>query len=61
MIAFKKFPNLQLLTYFAELFNNSNEFGKLVSNSNARDLLNDDTKYKLTAEQAKEKTKLIQS
>lgn len=58
---FKKFPNLQLLTYFAELFNNSNEFGKLVSNSNARDLLNDDTKYKLTAEQAKKKPNLYRA
>ena len=58
---FKKFPNLQLYTYIAKLLTDSEEFGKLITNEKARNLLLDDTKYKLTSEQAKKKPNLYRA
>lgn len=58
---FKKFRNLELLTYTAELFNNSTEFGSLINNDKARNLILDEGKYKLTTEQAKKKPGLYRA
>lgn len=58
---FKKFPNLQLYTYIAKLLTDSEEFGKLVTNDKARELLTDETKYKLTGDQAKKKPNLYRA
>ena len=57
----KKFPNLRLYTYFAKLFNDSSEFGKLITDEKSRELIVDDTKFKLTADQAKEKPNLYRA
>ena len=57
----RKFPNLRLLTYIAKLFNDSQEFGKLIKDEKARELLVNDTKYALTADQAKKKPRLYRA
>lgn len=57
----RKFPNLRLLTYIAKLFNDSNEFAKLIKDDKARELLANDTKYTLTTEQAKKKPRLYRA
>ena len=57
----RKFPNLRLLTYIAKLFNDSNEFGKLITNAKAKELLTQDTKYAITAAQAKKKPRLYRA
>lgn len=58
---FNRFPNLLEMSYFAHLFNDSNEFKKLITSDKARELLVDDTKYNLTGEQLKKKPKLYRA
>lgn len=57
----RKFPNLRLLTYIAKLFNDSTEFAKLIKDEKAVELLSNDTKYSLTADQAKKKPRLYRA
>lgn len=57
----RKFPNLRLLSYIAKLFNDSSEFGKLLSSDKAKELLSSDKKYSITAEQAKKKPRLFRA
>lgn len=58
---FKKFPNLQLLTYIANLLTESEEFNKVIMDAKARELIIDDTKYRLTAEQSRKKPNLYRA
>ena len=55
---FKKFPNLNLLTYVAAIIVENKEFKKLLTSQKSKDLLLDESKYNLTAAQAKKKTSL---
>lgn len=55
---FKKFPNLNLLTYVAAIIVENKEFKKLLTSQKSKDLLLDESKYNLTATQAKKKTSL---
>lgn len=57
----RKFPNLRLLSYIAKLFNDSSEFGKLISSDKAKELLTSDTKYSITSDQAKKKPRLFRA
>ena len=57
----RKFPNLRLLSYIAKLFNDSSEFGKLISSDKAKELLSSDTKYSITSDQAKKKPRLFRA
>ena len=52
---FKKFPNLNLLTYVAAIVVENKEFRKLLTSQKSKDLLLDEGKYNLTAKQAKAK------
>ena len=52
---FKKFPNLNLLTYVAAIIVENKEFRKLLTSQKSKDLLLDESKYNLTAKQAKSK------
>ena len=55
---FKKFPNLNLLTYVAAIIVENKDFKKLLTSQKSKDLLLDETKYNLTAAQAKKKSSL---
>lgn len=55
---FKKFPNLNLLTYTAAIITENKEFKKLLTSQKSKDLLQDESKYNLTAQQAKSKPML---
>lgn len=57
----RKFPNLRFLTYIAKLFNDSSEFGKLIKDEKAIDLLTSDTKYSINSSQAKKKPRLYRA
>lgn len=52
---FKKFPNLNLLTYVAAIVVENKEFRKLLTSQKSKDLLLDEGKYNLIAKQAKSK------
>lgn len=55
---FKKFSNLERLTYIAKLITESKEFKSLLTSDKAKDLLRDEGSYVLTAKQAKNKPNL---
>lgn len=55
---FKAFPHLNDLTYIAAIIVENKEFKKLITSDKSRELLQDESKYQLTAQQAKSKPSL---
>ena len=56
---FKKFPNLEKLTYIAKLLTESKEFKRLITSEKAKELLKEESVYALNITQAKKKPKLF--